>query len=539
MKRDKENINFLYKDEAINSVENDAWGMNSYVSGLKEYILSCDSPMTISIQGDWGTGKTSMMNMLKEALQGESETIARIVEINAWAYSQFNAGNNLAFNFLVAIVNEVIKNNSEINGESIKKNDGEKPQLSLYKLVKGLGTIGAVAVDSLVGNRAGDLVESLVKNFDVEDFSIGKIKEDFKDIIAPITSGGKKVVFLVDDLDRLQPGKAIEILEMLKNFLDVEGCVFVLAIDYQIVEQGTRDKYGDILDSDKARKFFDKIIQVPFNIPYPEETTIKSYIEKGLCIEDVDEKILNVIRYSIGMNPRAIKRIINIVNLYQKFHEGNPGSGCFRKDIWFTVICMQNEYPQLFNDLYDDDMMSLEIDGQESAKEQKFVQAIKSVFNEDDMNLMQKIIKRAQITNSYHNDELIEELYVNVEYKEQRRTLRFVKGGHKYYGFPALLILLADAYMQRNGREALDSLLKGTAYRVIDIEQVEQQRNVPAIAKEIGYWVSCNVCTMEDVISFANILTLEDYVTYEKTKQEYMSISKVVWDAFDKSKPIS
>lgn len=55
------------------------------------------------------------------------------------------------------------------------------------------------------------------------------------------------MVIFVDDLDRLQPAKAVELLEVLKVFLDCEKCVYVLAVDYEVVTQGIKQKFGDLL----------------------------------------------------------------------------------------------------------------------------------------------------------------------------------------------------------------------------------------------------------------------------------------------------
>ena len=71
-----------------------------------------------------------------------------------------------------------------------------------------------------------------------------QFKEEFERLIKEILEQEKyrdyqtKVVFFIDDIDRVRPEKALELLESLKNFLDVEGCVFILAIDYEVVQIG-------------------------------------------------------------------------------------------------------------------------------------------------------------------------------------------------------------------------------------------------------------------------------------------------------------
>lgn len=98
----------------------------------------------------------------------------------------------------------------------------------------------------------------------------------------------------VDDLDRLIPSKAVELLEVLKLFLDCKQCVFVLAIDYEVVIRGSIEKYGfasymsDKIEDkernreyEKGKSFFDKIIQVLFKVPVAVYD-IKNYLKMVL-----------------------------------------------------------------------------------------------------------------------------------------------------------------------------------------------------------------------------------------------------------------
>ena len=53
-------------DKPVENVTEDCFNVSTYVDGLCTFIKTCETPMTISIQGDWGSGKTSMMNMIKK-----------------------------------------------------------------------------------------------------------------------------------------------------------------------------------------------------------------------------------------------------------------------------------------------------------------------------------------------------------------------------------------------------------------------------------------------------------------------------------------
>lgn len=75
---------------------------------------------------------------------------------------------------------------------------------------------------------------------------IENLHQHFQEVVdrACARENKDRVVIFVDDLDRLVPAKAVELLEVLKLFLDCKQCVFVLAIDYEVVIRGAIEKYG-------------------------------------------------------------------------------------------------------------------------------------------------------------------------------------------------------------------------------------------------------------------------------------------------------
>lgn len=110
--------------------------------------------------------------------------------------------------------------------------------------------------------------------------------------------------------------------------MDVKNCVFVLAIDYDVVVRGIRAKYGSDMDDIKCKSFFDKIIQLPFRMP-TERYQIKNMLEGGNLKGQFDgyTDILGIfIENTLGANPRTFKRLINSYELLKIVEEkdSNP-----------------------------------------------------------------------------------------------------------------------------------------------------------------------------------------------------------------------
>ena len=162
---------------------------------------------------------------------------------------------------------------------------------------------------------------------------ISNLKKQFKQIInkkieecKKIDNSIDRVVIFIDDMDRIDSGKAIELLECFKNFLDVENCIFIFAIDYDVIIKGACDKFGE----KKGKAFFDKIIKLPFVLPI-EHYNIRSYIEtiindmfvneEPLVVNYFKSKVelyLSLLTLTVGNNPRAIGRIFNSFFIYYK-----------------------------------------------------------------------------------------------------------------------------------------------------------------------------------------------------------------------------
>jgi predicted KAP-like P-loop ATPase len=213
--------------------------------------------MTIAIQGDWGSGKTSMMNMVKQHIEGNVVPIW----FNTWQYSQFEMASYLSISLL---------------SNFLEKIGAEKEAKSLLKnVMQGAAAFGKAAAIVAVENVAGGILADNLQNqfLATEGQDIAKNLENLRaDIMTAVnaklkTAAKDRVVVFVDDLDRLAPEKAVELLEVLKIFMDVPQCVFVLAVDYGVITQGLIKKFGDQVGHSKGKSFFDKIIQLPFSVP--------------------------------------------------------------------------------------------------------------------------------------------------------------------------------------------------------------------------------------------------------------------------------
>lgn len=349
--------NIGFTDDAA---EKDLFEIDGYIQGLAQFIGTCNTPMTISIQGSWGTGKTSLMNIVKNKLSDKVKPIW----FNTWQFSQFNMDEQLPFSLLSCLISEF-----DLKDEKMKEDTNM--MMKGLKVALGVGRdIVLHYVDQKVGGFAAGRADELTKDIriqkDEKDMDttniIKQLRGQFADCVEKSLNDGayERAVIFIDDLDRLDPRRAVELLEVLKIFLDCEKCVFVLAIDYDVVCRGVAAKYGALADNEtdsaeKGRSFFDKIIQVPFKMPVARYN-IQGYVSdcfSKIGIHFADENELEIyvdlIRKSIGTNPRAMKRLFNSYQLLTIVVPPDVLKNQKNHQLLFAILCLQYCSEPLYN----------------------------------------------------------------------------------------------------------------------------------------------------------------------------------------------
>ncbi len=334
-----------FTDKPVETLKADIFDVKPYIDGLCSFITECNTPMTIAIQGDWGSGKTSMMNMIKEQIKDQVATSW----FNTWQYSQFNMDDTLTVSLLSRLITDL---------DTKDKAKNERAKKALRFILKCAKTGGVMVTNALIGDASSEAINNNFQNESEEmdmPQAIHDLKEQFQSAVnAKIEhSGVDRVVIFIDDLDRLHPGKAVELLEVLKLFLDCDNCVFILAIDYAVVSQGVKQKYGELIGEEKGKSFFDKIIQVPFKMPVAQYN-VHSYVNTSLesmginlTVSEADT-FVKLIQTSIGCNPRAMKRLFNAFLLLSKV-TGVNSSNVAEMKILFAILCLQLSFESIYN----------------------------------------------------------------------------------------------------------------------------------------------------------------------------------------------
>ena len=390
-------------DSPLGGTEKDLLGVSDYVNALSRFLSSASMPTTIAIQGEWGSGKTSFMNQIKSQLcddadKPDTDKMFHGIWVNMWEYSMMKDPEDILINVIKGLTSsclEVFENRVEKNSfdvENLKKKTWGFIKATSAFAVKAVAHVGLNAVGADGENLIEDYVDS-IKGEKKDALTLKEVRpKEFRDAFAKVITecldldrkngdtNKKGFMFFIDDLDRIPPENAVHILELLKNLFEVENCIFVLAIDYEVVVKGLKAKFGaeNQMDERAYRSFFDKIIQMPFSMPigaYDITGFVESSVDNiGVFTHDELNQLLSVdgekvktsevladmVLLSTGTNPRSIKRLLNSLSLIDIMHKikiqkerecGRKISDMSVEDkaMNFGLVCIQVAYPDIYD----------------------------------------------------------------------------------------------------------------------------------------------------------------------------------------------
>lgn len=353
---------FSLSDIPLSQSTND-FGTEGYVQGLVRFISHTATPITIALQGEWGSGKTSLMNRLDNELCAVDKNFIGI-KINTWEHSMLATPEETVLKIISELIHRLSSDDPDASTKIKQYFKGFMNAAYRFgrEFAKGVAPGAGMVVEALgvPAELQGVSEQSAV--------SLSDLKQTLTEAIHTSMAKLKKdgVIIFVDDLDRLNPPLAVQILELLKNIFTLDNCIFVLAIDYEVVVKGLEPKFGKLTENNERefRSFFDKIIQVPFSLPVnnykPMNFVLDSLEEIGFITHeernrpDVERQIEEIVVSSVGKNPRSIKRLINTLSLLDCIAQCAAQENAYNttiehKLINFVIVALQVCYPRIYN----------------------------------------------------------------------------------------------------------------------------------------------------------------------------------------------
>jgi hypothetical protein len=259
--------------DPANPFANDLLNRQGEIENLSILIQNVNSPAVIAIDSRWGTGKTTFIKMWEQQLKHEGFDP---LYFNAWA-TDFSEDPLVSFLGEMNDGLEALIGKSDESRQAWSKAKAVGKQIakrSVPALIK-IATAGVIDAEKIIEDELSKAMESLAGDA-LDDYlkaknAITAFHEALTQLIE-ISSKDKPVVIFVDELDRCRPTYAISLLERIKHLFNIEGLVFVLALDKKQLGHSISAVYGDGIDSDGYLRRF---IDFEYQLKCPER---KNYI---------------------------------------------------------------------------------------------------------------------------------------------------------------------------------------------------------------------------------------------------------------------
>ncbi|MDI9278616.1 P-loop NTPase fold protein [Pantoea sp. EABMAA-21] len=312
-----------HNDQPIHGGHNDPDLLNrlNFANHLANVLLlnHDDDCLTVSLEGEWGYGKTSVINLVKGALN-EKKLFPIIIEYNPWLAGK---PESLIQDFLLQFSSQLnIKDGSDLALEASKELIGYSHLFNVAKLVPGTEPWA-----SILGKLFSNFGSAAKKISDLKKLDlIGKKKQ----VAHALKKIKRPIIVIIDDIDRLTPSETFQVLRLVKAVADFSGTAFLLAFDANYL--ATVLSKNDIVN---ASEYINKIVQLRVPLPVISDRGMTEI--SNLEFENLSDKNLtgrfesdqerlswiyhNYFKYLIK-NPRELKRCFNHLRFVLEQVEG-------------------------------------------------------------------------------------------------------------------------------------------------------------------------------------------------------------------------
>lgn len=246
------------EDNDVKNIEDDRLNRANFAESLALNIQNyfdrkpVNDCLTIGLMGEWGSGKTSILNMTEHYLEGSK---IKIIKFNPWIYSSYNQ-------LIAQFFDELIMEFTDSRDVSLRGFLRQyKIKVNELEFAKKLAVVGTSIIDS----RLGSGVERILCSSS-EEKSLAYLKKKIDGQF-----NGRKVVCIIDDLDRLSKDEIVEMFKLIKIMADFKNMIYLVSFDKDVVSKALENDYG-------GEKYIEKIINVPLHVPLIDHSELRNFL---------------------------------------------------------------------------------------------------------------------------------------------------------------------------------------------------------------------------------------------------------------------
>lgn len=319
--------------------EDDRYGFTAIAQGLARSIRALDENIStvIGIEGKWGAGKSTLVQFLTRELQCPPSPQMEIVTFSPWLHSPDESP---VMALLVSIAARLTRLDTSVHAQA-----GQLSPLATNLMNYAQQTSRGLVPLIRFGSKFFPWMELVADGMDaVAETELGKREKTAAELRAEIehqiASLGVNFIVVIDDLDRLEPAQAVEILRMVRSVADFSCIRYVMCYDRNVLAHAVESALG-VQD---GRLYLQKIIPLSFSLPRPESFGLRREFRQGALAlwrevnaVEPDENFLQTLDhytecYGEALStPREVKQALNAVRFRY------PG---LRDYVYFPDLCL-------------------------------------------------------------------------------------------------------------------------------------------------------------------------------------------------------
>lgn len=332
-----------YNDKPIEQFDEDVLGRAAFAKNLATALTNLKGETyTIGLYGKWGSGKTSIINMMLKELESQGtnkndDEKFIIVKFEPWNFSD---NEQLINQFFIRLASEFRSKEDEKRDQIGDALINYSYALELSKLIPFAGNV----IASILTGVAKDVGENLKNNIDEKDI----IKQK-QYVIDRLKESGKNILIIIDDIDRLSSEQIRHVFQLVAYVANFPNTIYLLSFEKDVVVKSLEK-----VQEGNGEEYLEKVIQMPIQVPKMRENVVIDIliakISKIIDINNVDEKEYKYFIETLNYISPFISGIRDVNRIYNTFYFKYKG---IESEINFTDMLCLTFLEIRFNKIYE------------------------------------------------------------------------------------------------------------------------------------------------------------------------------------------
>ena len=392
----------LISDRALEPGEQDHFAHDDFVDQLEALIRSGIDTANIALYGSWGAGKSSISRRLADRFQVDSDRKRfRFVELNAFKYADTPLLRTFIYRIAEATVPGKLKRYhhelyERATRTTLRAPDGWSSVIRLTALLAVglfaaavalllalpagsayhtvLDVLRALAPSAIVVGVLVTVASQVLPYFTTENEKLAPASaEQFEQLFQDLVHNDlgidgkddKRLIVFIDELDRCSPGEVARTLETLRTFVNIPGCIFIVAADQQVLEHALTKQVRQSTPADAIHPYYsagsgylDKIFEYQLCLPALLPNRLVDFAVMLVAdiggvwaeLKDLDSVLSVLIPVHIR-SPRRVKVLLNRFAMTYTVASKRVAAGSLGEDLpqrapeLAKLVCIRTEFP--------------------------------------------------------------------------------------------------------------------------------------------------------------------------------------------------